>query len=789
MKAQNLRKIKELQDLTDEDNRPANRSQNSGRCNHGDFVEDNFEDQRKGTPESIQRSLTYACPLGFIDISIEGRKVRALVDTGAEMNIMSESLAIQLKLPLREISMNITGIGGHSTRIRGTHKAESTKAYVIRAVEVHLNLDRSILPSLVASGLAFLRTSNTSPGSRILPEQYCSSSPVSTTSPTSTSSSSGPNKKACFLRSATTLVVRLQHPNVAPLLASILMSSTRSSGNLLIPPTDPESILRAALAEKRCLAKILANTTEPNVHVPATSHPSTSFHTPATSSPGTPAEPPFTPSLLRTKLMSDPPNPTDTSPAGGADAPKVPEPPKRGNSSTSKGGGNSSPSVAGKIPMADHYVELLLKLQHTAAVQLQEERQNNIEQRRADRERIARLENTLFDVVTKAEEEKQIRLSPTPKSDRLDLQKFRIADGPHYTGPSHSIEPFLKWVQQLQIFFATKGVVNDGDKICIAGGLLEETKLLDFYAYESASFANQPWDAFKTRLFEVALPQQWRTTLKTNLRQMSMGPTEFTRLPDFDVAEFVVLGVPEELRGEITKFALLDVNPFTYATFEKRAAVFDEVIKKKVNHRTQRSAPRAQSPTSSLPDPAAWRVHAYLDSQGQCHHCKTTCGSTYGACTKPLNKRWVDIPASFQTPPQPANYQPPKALGTPASTAGKPTHPPAGCPPLRSASVAAVSKTPTDVTNTSGTDYVDVVDAIDMDHLTFDEAIIDDSLPPDLTPGDYAIFKEIDDIRSDNIAGVVEDEYVPALPTSLPPLTLGRVGMSPHSSGPSGLLE
>ncbi|KAI9610341.1 hypothetical protein H4Q26_006480, partial [Puccinia striiformis f. sp. tritici PST-130] len=172
--------LQELQDLTDEDNRPANQSQNSGRCNHGDFVEDNFENQRKETPESIQRSLTYACPLGFIDISIEGRKVRALVDTGAEMNIMSESLAIQLKLPLREISMNITGIGGHSTRIvglaegiqfnidsedeceiprqRGTHKAESTKAYVIRAVEVHLNLDRSILPSLVASGLAFLRT-------------------------------------------------------------------------------------------------------------------------------------------------------------------------------------------------------------------------------------------------------------------------------------------------------------------------------------------------------------------------------------------------------------------------------------------------------------------------------------------------------------------------------------------------------------------------------------------------------------------------------------------------------
>ncbi|KAI9606942.1 hypothetical protein KEM48_001711 [Puccinia striiformis f. sp. tritici PST-130] len=53
-------------------------------------------------------------------------KVKALVDTGAEMNIMPESLAIQLQLlspvlqlPLRELSMNIMGIGGHSTPFVG----------------------------------------------------------------------------------------------------------------------------------------------------------------------------------------------------------------------------------------------------------------------------------------------------------------------------------------------------------------------------------------------------------------------------------------------------------------------------------------------------------------------------------------------------------------------------------------------------------------------------------------------------------------------------------------------
>ncbi|KAH9470994.1 hypothetical protein Pst134EA_004904 [Puccinia striiformis f. sp. tritici] len=504
------------------------------------------------------------------------------------------------------------------------------------------------------------------------------------------------------------------------------MSNTRSSGNLLFPPTNPESLLRAASAEKRQLAKILANATEPNVHVPSTSHPSTSFHTPATSSPGTPAIPPFTPSLLRTKSMADPPNPIDTSHPGGTDPPnntdppKGTDPPKRSTASGSKGGGSPSVNSANKNPMADHYIELLLKLQHTAAVQLQEE------------------QNTLFDVVTKAEEEKQARLTPVPKDTRLDLQRFRIADGPRYRGPSLSIEPFLKWIQQLQIFFSTKGVVNDNDKICVAGGLLEETGLLDFYAYEGASFADKSWDTFKSRLFEVALPQQWRTTLKTNLRQISMSstesfinfsgrartlqclinfdispssPTANTRLSDFDLAEFVVLGIPEELRGEVIKFALLDVDPFVYAAFEKRTAVFDEVIKKRGNQRPHRSAPRAQSPVNSSPDPAAWRVHAYLDSQG---HSST-------------------------------------------GPAGKPTHPPAGRPPLRSASVAAVSDVPVNETTTSGTDYVDVVDAIEMDHRLFEEVKIDDSLPPDLSADDYAIFDEIDAIRFDSVAGAEED--------------------------------
>ncbi|KAH9470104.1 hypothetical protein Pst134EA_007370 [Puccinia striiformis f. sp. tritici] len=540
------------------------------------------------------------------------------------------------------------------------------------------------------------------------------------------------------------------------------MSSTRSSGNSLLPVVDPEALLCNAAAERRQQSKILANSTEPSIHVPSTSYPSTSFHTPNTSSPGTPPERPFTPSLLLNSGMPDPPNPTD-----------LPSP-----------GGSSSSKSATKNPIADDYVELLLKLQHTAALQLQDERQYNIEQRRADRDRIVRLKNTLFDVVTKAEEEKTVRLTPSPKSNRIDLQKFRIADGPSFKGTLHDIEPFLKWITQLQIFFSTKGVTDDDDKICITGGLLKNTMLLDFYVSKGPTFAGKSWDEFKNRLFEVALPQRWRTTLKTKLRQLTMGPKETfiafsgrartlqtlinfdntssptppsPRLSDFDLAEFVVLGVIEELRADIAKFAVLDADPFSYPAFEKRVAVFDKNTIRSPPPRASRGAPSNHSPSNSPADPAAWRVHAYLDSQGQCHHCKTACGSTPGNCTKPLNKRWVDIPESFQTPRRPIDYQPPKAQRPPTSTAGKPTHPPAGRPPFRSTSLAAITDSTNDSQPPSNTDYVDVVDAVDADELQFGAAAEDDNLPPDLTATDWATFQEIDNILSDTVAGIEED--------------------------------
>ncbi|KNZ50511.1 hypothetical protein VP01_437g2 [Puccinia sorghi] len=48
-----------------------------------------------------------------------GRKLRALVDSGAELNIMPEEVVVQLELPTREISMNIAGISDHSSPVVG----------------------------------------------------------------------------------------------------------------------------------------------------------------------------------------------------------------------------------------------------------------------------------------------------------------------------------------------------------------------------------------------------------------------------------------------------------------------------------------------------------------------------------------------------------------------------------------------------------------------------------------------------------------------------------------------
>ncbi|MBW0563615.1 hypothetical protein O181_103330 [Austropuccinia psidii MF-1] len=72
-----------------------------------------------GFKEIPKPKIHYACPLGFMEIFIgkEEYPIRALVDTGAELNIIPEEIAIKASLTTRNLNMNLRGIGGHTTSL------------------------------------------------------------------------------------------------------------------------------------------------------------------------------------------------------------------------------------------------------------------------------------------------------------------------------------------------------------------------------------------------------------------------------------------------------------------------------------------------------------------------------------------------------------------------------------------------------------------------------------------------------------------------------------------------
>ncbi|MBW0549156.1 hypothetical protein O181_088871 [Austropuccinia psidii MF-1] len=72
-----------------------------------------------GFKEIPKPKIHYACPLGFMEIFIgkEEYPIKALVDTGAELNIIPEEIAIKASLTTRNLNMNLRGIGGHTTSL------------------------------------------------------------------------------------------------------------------------------------------------------------------------------------------------------------------------------------------------------------------------------------------------------------------------------------------------------------------------------------------------------------------------------------------------------------------------------------------------------------------------------------------------------------------------------------------------------------------------------------------------------------------------------------------------
>ncbi|MBW0483878.1 hypothetical protein O181_023593 [Austropuccinia psidii MF-1] len=65
--------------------------------------------------------LHYACPLGFMKVFIgrEEYPTMELVDTGSEIPIIPEEIAIKASLTSRKLTMNLNGIGGHTTSLVG----------------------------------------------------------------------------------------------------------------------------------------------------------------------------------------------------------------------------------------------------------------------------------------------------------------------------------------------------------------------------------------------------------------------------------------------------------------------------------------------------------------------------------------------------------------------------------------------------------------------------------------------------------------------------------------------
>ncbi|OAV89005.1 hypothetical protein PTTG_07168 [Puccinia triticina 1-1 BBBD Race 1] len=364
-------------------------------------------------------------------------------------------------------------------------------------------------------------------------------------------------------------------------------------------------------------------------------------------------------------------------------------------------------------PLGDNikdWLKQLLKAQHAAALQAQEDRRAARKAEEALSVRAGRLEDLVLSLA-------QLKTKPPSQSGRaetegIDMQKFR-SDGPIFTGPFQEVKPFVKWVHAMQIYFTTKDVVLSKDKIKVVGNRLAETNLISFYANESANYLNKSWADFKKRMFEVALPINWRMELKKQVKQLSMLPTELfqgysTRartlqslvnfdvqpaacLGDFDLAQYVVFGLPEDFQDRVAELNYMEANPFKYSSFESSLSA-SFVALRRAHIPPGQIRPSAPPLSTASREEIVWKVHSYLDLQGRCHLCKKTCGNAAGACPGPMDCSFIDVPPSFHVPPKPANYRPPRAWPPPQKMAGRPVHPPAGLPPQQAALVAAISQ-------------------------------------------------------------------------------------------------
>ncbi|OAV95349.1 hypothetical protein PTTG_26651 [Puccinia triticina 1-1 BBBD Race 1] len=447
------------------------------------------------------------------------------------------------------------------------------------------------------------------------------------------------------------------------------MTTRNSNNEPLLPITDPEEILRTACRRARLDAALAA--TNP-ILVPLPCSPVLSNNT------NLPTTPPF----VNTDLPGTAPQPT-----------LFDEPDAMQQSSGNPNAQNLAPpvppnqEVEGELSITDCFKTLLTIQKNTAvqfqAAQLQAKRaqawadkqrhhdaerlaaveeqrrlenERFAEQRRLDAERIAaideqrRLDNARFEEQRRIDTKKLALLEEIAKNSvtkqestpapatrvdgRIDLTRFRTSDGPQFKGPFQVVEPFLTWMQGVEIFFSTRNVTHSDDKRLVLGALITETNLLSYYANVSVSYEGKSWDEFRDCLFKFCLPKDWRTELRQTIKHLEMSNSnsfmeysgrartlqslvnfEKHSFSDLDLAKFVMFGLPHALKTKVKDFQLLATKDFNYSEFKSQTNGFYATLP-----RTRSTATRAPSTLSSNPmellDPEAylWRLFSYLDS-------------------------------------------------------------------------------------------------------------------------------------------------------------------------------
>lgn len=312
------------------------------------------------------------------------------------------------------------------------------------------------------------------------------------------------------------------------------------------------------------------------------------------------------------------------------------------------------------------YLKGVIQLQHRSIDQANANCLEAREARKADAIRIARLEESIRSISIQPET-KGPSLEPR-YSDCVNLQRFRSSDGPIYSGPFQAVEPFISWIRGVQIFFVTKAVSHDDNKIRKVGGLIWETNTLAFYASSVENYVGQPWSLFKAYLLAFALPPLWRTELRVKLRDLRMTGTESflnysTRartlqsmlnfdagaISDFTLAESMTLGMPADLQAEVNNHQLLLADPFAFGTFESRSGVFwNGIVKRKTATKTQIPS-LAPNPSSHKNHQAAKRTSGGFNHIWIPSGCAISVRKPVGAPTAPVPGNAIDPSSQSQT--------------------------------------------------------------------------------------------------------------------------------------------